>query len=102
MRASVILAPHFMHGASIRRSRNKVGTGGEAGMDALQTKWGTEKYMLVEIEELIWVNVGTPRRVEGDGQLSRRLLAFKALKMLGSRVMSLPARYAWFEPVLIA
>jgi hypothetical protein len=24
------------------------------------------------------------------------------LKMLGRRVMSLPAEYAWFEPVLIA
>jgi hypothetical protein len=54
-----------VHGASIRRSRNKVGTGGEAGMNALQTKWGTRKYMLVEIEELIWVNVSAPNRVEG-------------------------------------
>ena len=45
-------------------------------MDALQTNWGTEKYMLVEIEELIWVNVSAPHRVEGgDGQLSCRLLA---------------------------
>jgi hypothetical protein len=46
-------------------------------MNALQTKWGTRKYMLVEIEELIWVNVGAPHSVEGDGQLSRRLLASK-------------------------
>ena len=38
MRASVIFAPHFVHGASIRRSRNKVGTGGEAGMNALQNR----------------------------------------------------------------
>src|SRR5665647_519041 len=62
MRASVIFAPHFVHGASIRRSRNKVGAGGEAGMNALQTKCGaTKKYMLVEIEELIWVNVSARR-----------------------------------------
>jgi len=59
-----------------------------------------QKYTLIEIEELIWVNVSAPHRVEGDGQLSCRLLA--SLKMLGRRVMSLPEQYAWFEPVLIA
>src|SRR5665647_3922593 len=61
MRASVIFAPHFVHGASIRRSRNKVGAGGEASMNALQTKWSHQKYMLDQIEELIWVNVSAQR-----------------------------------------
>ena len=34
-------------------------------MNALQTKWGTRKYMLVEIVELIQVNVSAPHCVEG-------------------------------------
>jgi hypothetical protein len=103
MRASVIFPPHFVHGASIRRSRNKVGTGGEAGMDALQTKWGTEMYMLVEIEELIWVNVSALNRLERGWPVVVPSVSFQGiLKMLGSRVMFLPAQYAWFEPVLIA
>src|SRR5450759_2498113 len=38
MRASVIFAPHFVHGASIRRSRNKVGAWGETGMNAHHTR----------------------------------------------------------------
>ena len=45
---------------------------------------------------------GDRLRVEGDGQLSFRLLASEHPKTLGRRLMSLPAQYAWFEPVLIA
>src|SRR5450759_1489766 len=85
MRASVIFAPHFVHGASIRRSRNKVGARGEAGINTLQIRRGTqqfcahnqkssregeveedrtnhifERYMLVETAELIWVNTSRP------------------------------------------
>jgi len=72
-------------------------------MDALQTKWGTEKYMLVEIEELIWVNVSALHRLERGWPVVVPSVSFqRILKMLGSRVMSLPAQYAWFEPVLIA
>jgi hypothetical protein len=72
-------------------------------MDALQTKWGTEMYMLVEIEELIWVNVSALNRLERGWPVVVPSVSFQGiLKMLGSRVMFLPAQYAWFEPVLIA
>src|SRR5450759_2326398 len=59
MRASVIFAPHFVHGSSIRRSRNKVGTLGEAGMIAHQT-WGGSTTLSVTVRS---------RWRTGDGSL---------------------------------